>query len=82
MRVWLQKKKKSWKCELLDTIGLPLEEAVWLLQQANLAYRIEWTYPTRNFFPVDRNFTYVIRQRLGEDGAVELTIVAKMRKEV
>lgn len=61
---------------------MSLEKAIALLEQENVRYQVVTTYPTRDFFSVDPALRYVIRQRLGEDDMIELTVAAKMRKEV
>lgn len=65
----------------MDTVGQNLADVVSFLLERNIAYRIEYTKPTRDFFAVDETELFVIRQK-EEDGMLLLTAAAKMRKEV
>jgi len=65
-----------------DVIGWTLEEAESLLQALQLQYKLEISRPTKDFFPVDDNCLYIIRQQAREDGSISLTIAAKQRREV
>ncbi|MCR5757178.1 MAG: aliphatic sulfonate ABC transporter [Selenomonas sp.] len=62
---------------MLDIEALPWKQAAASLQEANISYTIEMTRPTRNFFPVDENRLYVVRQRVAADGKLMLTLAAK-----
>ena len=59
-----------------DIVALPWEEGEKLLQEAQVAYVTEITRSTRDFFPVDTNRMYVIRQREAE-GKLLVTLAAK-----
>ena len=65
-----------------DIIGMPWELAKDLLNQANIRYNSVITYPTKNFFPLEDNGYYVIRQKLLGDGILEITLAARLLKEV
>lgn len=65
----------------MDTVGQNLSDVVSFLLERNIAYRIEYTKPTRDFFAVDETELYVVRQR-ETDGVLILTAAAKLRKEV
>ena len=60
-----------------DVAALPWKEAEARLREANGSYTTEWTRPTRDFFPVDEDRLYVIRQREGADGKLLITLAAK-----
>lgn len=61
----------------LDVMALPWNVAEAKLQAANVSYTTEMARPTRDFFPVDENILYVIRQRQDTDGKLILTLAAK-----
>ena len=61
----------------LDVMALPWEVAEQQLREANISYETEITRSTRNFFPVDEDRLYVIRQREGADGKLLITLAAK-----
>ena len=61
---------------ILDVAALPWKEAEARLREANVSYTTERTRPTRDFFPVDTNRMYVIRQREAE-GKLLVTLAAK-----
>ena len=60
-----------------DVAALPWKVAEARLREANVSYTTERTRPTRDFFPVDEDRWYVIRQREGADGKLLLTLAAK-----
>jgi hypothetical protein len=60
-----------------DVAALPWKEAEARLREANVSYTTERTRPTRDFFPVDEDRLYVIRQREGADGKLLLALAAK-----
>ena len=60
-----------------DVAALPWKEAEARLREANVSYTTERTRPTRDFFPVDEDRLYVIRQREGADGKLLITLAAK-----
>lgn len=61
---------------------MPLEDAIKKLMEKNYQYKIEHTVPTRDYFKIDKDICFVIRQRQIENGVYLLTVAAKMRKEV
>lgn len=61
----------------LDVMALPWETAEQQLWEANISYETEITRSTRNFFPVDEDRLYVVRQRQQADGKLLLTLAAK-----
>ena len=61
----------------LDVMALPWETAEQQLREANISYETEITRSTRNFFPVDEDILYVIRERQLADGKLLLTLAAK-----
>jgi hypothetical protein len=65
----------------VDTVGQRLNDAVMLLKEKNISFKVEYTKPARDFFAVDGDNMFVIRQRC-EDDFLVLTAAAKMRKEV
>ena len=65
-----------------DIIGMPWELAKDLLNQANIRYNSVITYPTKSFFPLEDNGYYVIRQKRLGDGVLEITLAARLLKEV
>ena len=60
-----------------DVAALPWKKAEARLREANVSYTMERTRPTRDFFPVDEDRLYVIRQREGADGKLLITLAAK-----
>ncbi len=66
----------------MDTVGRLLHEVELELQSRGIAYTVKRTYPTRDFFSVDDETLYVIRQKIINDATYELVVAAKMRKEV
>lgn len=66
---------------MIDVVGRPLEEAEHLLQEVKVAYVLERSRPTRDFFKIDEAKLYVIRQRWIDD-TLQLTAAARLRKEV
>ena len=67
---------------LIDVTGLPQDVAELRLNQVGIAYSFEITRPTRDFFKVDEETLYVVRQKLTEQKKLLLTLAAKQRKEV
>lgn len=67
---------------LIDVTGLPQKEAEFRLNQAGIAYSVEITRPTRDFFKVDEGNLYVVRQKWTDQDTLLLTLAAKQRKEV
>lgn len=66
----------------MDTVGLPLKEVIIQLDNEGCKYTIERTYPTRDYFPIDEEMLYVVREQQQEDGSLKLVVAATMRKEV
>lgn len=65
----------------IDVIGRPMEEAQRLLQEAHIQYVLKRSRPARDFFKIDEDSLYVIRQRYIDD-VLQLTLAARLRKEV
>lgn len=65
-----------------DVVGLPWDLAKGLLNEAHIMYNSVITYPTKSFFPLEDNGYYVIRQRCHDDGILEITLAARLLKEV
>ena len=66
----------------MDTVGLPLNDVIAKLDNDCCKYTVERTYPTRDYFPIDEEMLYVVRQKQQEDGSFKLVVAATMRKEV
>lgn len=60
-----------------DVMALPWEIAEARLREAGISYTTEIARPTRDFFPVDEDILYVIRERRLADGKLLLTLAAK-----
>ena len=67
---------------MVDVIGRPLAEAEAMLQAEEIPYTVVRTYPTRDFFKVDEDCLYIVRQKIIDDGTLQIAIAAKLRKEV
>ena len=67
--------------EDVDVLGIPWQEAKERLEALELLYDVEWTRPTRDFFPIDEQSPYVVRQRR-EGDTMKLVLAARLRKEV
>ena len=67
--------------EEVDVLGIPWQEARERLQALGLAFEVEWTRPARDFFPIDEQSPYVVRQRR-EGDTMKLVLAARLRKEV
>ena len=65
-----------------DVVGLPWDLAKGLLNEAHIMYNSVITYPTKSFFSLEDNGYYVIRQKLLGDGVLEITLAARLLKEV
>ena len=65
-----------------DVVGLPWDLAKGLLNEAHIMYNSVITYPTKNFFALEENGYYVVRQKLLGDGILEITLAARLLKEV
>lgn len=66
----------------MGVVGLLLEDALFRLAEKNYQYEVSYTVPTRDYFQVDKEKYFVVRQRLHGEGYYLLTAAAKMRKEV
>ena len=66
----------------IDVIGRSLPEAEKLLQAEQINYVIEISRPTRDFFKLDEKRLYVIRQKLMDDGNLQLIAAARLRQGV
>ena len=53
--------------EEVDVLGIPWQEAKERLEALGLLYDVEQTRPTRDFFPIDEQSPYVVRQRRDGD---------------
>ena len=67
--------------EEVDVLGIPWQEAKERLEALGLLYDVEQTRPTRDFFPIDEQSPYVVRQRR-EGDKIKLVLAARLRKEV
>lgn len=67
--------------EEVDVLGIPWQEAKERLEALSLLYDVEWIRPTRDFFPIDEQSPYVVRQRRDGD-KIKLVLAARLRKEV
>lgn len=65
-----------------DVVGMPWDLAKGLLNEAHIRYNSVITYPTKVFFPLEDNGYYVVRQRCSDDGLLEITLAARLLKEV
>lgn len=80
MQLWLLKKKRSWKYEMIDTIGKPLAMAEKELRKAQVKYTVRITRPTRQIPDVDEECFYVVRQQFRTD-TCDLVVAAKMHRK-
>ena len=67
--------------EEVDVLGIPWQEAKERLEALEILYDVEQTRPTRDFFPIDEQSPYVVRQRR-EGDKIKLVLAARLRKEV
>ncbi len=67
--------------EEVDVLGRSWQVAKERLDALALSYEIEWTRPTKDFFPVDEQSCYVVRQRR-EGDKIKIVLAARLRKEV
>ncbi len=65
-----------------EYIGLPAVEAICRLNDRHIKFEMKYTVPIKGFFKVNPDMLYIIRTRELENGILELTAAAKMRKEV
>ncbi len=52
------------------------------LQEKNLKYEAERTCPARDFFAIDEDDLYILREKEREDGSWCFVLAARLRKEV
>lgn len=65
-----------------DITGMPWDFAKGLLCKADIRYNAVITCPSRSHFALEDEGYYVIRQRCLEDGIWEITLAARLLKEV
>lgn len=63
-------------------VGLPAIDVIERLNANNIKFKINYTVPIKGYLKVDPGNLYIIRARKLENGILELTAAAKMRKEV
>ena len=66
----------------IDVVGMSWELAKGLLNEAHLRYNVIMTHPTKDFFKLEPDCYYVLRQRKMSDEAWEITLAARLLKEV
>ena len=66
----------------MDFLAQSLQSAIQQLTDLNCKYSVKTTRPTRDFFKLEGDSLYVIRQHLDTDGTYHLVAAAKMGKEV
>lgn len=66
----------------MDVLAQSLQSAIQQLTDLNCKYTVKTTRPTRDYFKLEGDSLYVIRQHLAADGAYHLVAAAKMGKEV
>ena len=62
--------------------GRPWSRVKAELQAAGIQYETERTRPTRDFFAIDEEDLYVLREKRREDDSLQLVLAARLRKEV
>lgn len=67
--------------EEVDVLGIPWQKAKERLAALGLCCEVEWTRPAKDFFPIDEQSPYVVRQRR-EGDKIKLVLAARLRKEV
>lgn len=67
---------------MMDFLSQPLKLVAAKLQDFNIPYTVRITRPTRNYFKLEDDSLYVIRQQQDADGIYHFTAAAKMGKEV
>ncbi|SMC65436.1 hypothetical protein [Sporomusa malonica] len=65
----------------MDTVAQPLSAVICKLKQENINYTVTMTQPSRTMFQL-QDTLYVIRQQSDANGIYNLTVAAKMGKEV
>ncbi|WP_297964197.1 aliphatic sulfonate ABC transporter [uncultured Anaerovibrio sp.] len=66
----------------IDVVGRSWDLAKVLLNEANIRYNVTVTRPTKDFFKLEPEGYYVIRQQRLPDGTLDIRIAAKLLKEV
>lgn len=66
----------------IDVVGRSWDLAKVLLNEANIRYNVTVTRPTKDFFKLEPEGYYVIRQRQLSDGTLDIRIAARLLKEV
>ena len=65
----------------IDVVGRPWHLAKALLNDANIRYNVTVTHPTKDFFKLEPDGYYVVRQRVLDDGTVDIRLAARLLKE-
>ncbi len=68
--------------EYIKYVGLPAIDVIERLNARNVKFQMKYTVPIKGYFKVNPDMLYIIRARELENGILELTAAAKMRKEV
>lgn len=66
----------------MDIVGRPWHLVKPLLNDANIGYNVTVTHPTKDFFALEPDGYYVIRQRWLDDGTLDIRLAARLLKEV
>jgi hypothetical protein len=66
----------------IDVVGRSWDLAKVLLNEANIRYNVKVTRPTKDFFKLETEGYYVIRQQSLPDGTLDIRIAARLLKEV
>lgn len=66
----------------MEYLGLPAIDAIERLNARGIKFKMNYTVPIRGYFKVDSSKLYIIRVKQLDNGILELTAAAKMRKEV
>ncbi len=64
----------------MEYVGLPAIDAIERLNAHGIKFNIKYTVPIKGYFKVNPDMLYIIRTRELENGVLELTAAAKMRK--
>lgn len=60
-----------------DFVGRPWHEVERSLQSAGIPYEAEITRPGRDFFKIDENYLYVLRERKSPEGNLQFVLAAR-----
>ncbi|MBP3232234.1 aliphatic sulfonate ABC transporter [Anaerovibrio sp.] len=66
----------------IDFVGRPWHFVKALLNDTNIRYNVTVTHPTKDFFKLEPDDYYVVRQRVLDDGTVDIKLAARLLKEV